>query len=351
MQIEKKLERFSLRASFQTQGETLGLLGASGCGKSVTLKCIAGVLVPDKGYIELDGQVLFDSEKKINLPPQQRQVGYLFQNYALFPHMTVAQNIAAGVREKNREKRKALVEKQLQAMQLLLAGDKYPRQLSGGQQQRVALARILAGNPKMLLLDEPFSALDGYLKWQLELELMETLDLFSGPTILVSHNRDEVYRMCASVCVLDKGRSQKEMPVDALFSTPRTLAACLLSGCKNISRAEARGAFVFAKDWGVLLRCNAPLPPDFAFIGVRSQHFALAEGPGENTFLCRVQRQIKNLHSVALMLETPGGGEGMSRLRLVLDQERFNAICDFKQVWVTVSPADILLLSEEETSP
>lgn len=156
------------------------MLGASGCGKSVTLKCIAGIMTPDKGRIELDGQVLFDAEKGINLPPQKRRVGYLFQQYALFPNMTVVQNICCGIRARGAE-RERLVREQMRRFQLEGLEKSYPAQLSSGQQQRVALARILAGEPKAILLDEPFSALDSYLKWSLEAELTQMLAAFSGP--------------------------------------------------------------------------------------------------------------------------------------------------------------------------
>ena len=142
----------------------MALLGASGCGKSVTLKCIAGIMTPDRGHIILDGETLFDSEKHINLPPQKRRVGYLFQQYALFPNMTVLQNIRCGIRSGSRAEKRRRAEKKLRRFRLEGLEKKYPTQLSGGQQQRTALARILASEPRAILLDEPFSALDGFLK-------------------------------------------------------------------------------------------------------------------------------------------------------------------------------------------
>ena len=143
--IEKKLGAFRLRAQFEAQDGTTALLGASGCGKSVTLKCIAGIMTPDRGRIVLGGRVLFDSEKKIDLPPQQRGAGLLFQNYALFPNMTVEQNILCGLKaEKDRAARQARCAELLRAMRLEPLAKRYPAQLSGGQQQRTALARILA---------------------------------------------------------------------------------------------------------------------------------------------------------------------------------------------------------------
>ncbi|MBR0216819.1 MAG: ATP-binding cassette domain-containing protein, partial [Clostridia bacterium] len=169
--IEKRLGDFCLRTAFEAEEGITGLLGASGSGKSMTLKCIAGIERPDRGTIELDGVTLFDSSRGIDLPPQKRHVGYLFQNYALFPNMTVRQNILCGL---HHEKDKAVREKQLETMLSTfgLSGlEKHkPAQLSGGQQQRVALARILVTKPQLLLLDEPFSALDSYLRLRLQLE-------------------------------------------------------------------------------------------------------------------------------------------------------------------------------------
>ena len=182
--IEKRLGNFMLRSKFEASSGTMALLGASGCGKSVTLRCIAGIMTPDSGRIVLDGETLFDSEKHIDLTPQQRRVGYLFQQYALFPNMTAAQNIFCGIRTGSRAEKKETFAALLRTFRLEGLEKKLPAQLSGGQ-QRVALARILASEPQAILLDEPFSALDSYLKW--ELELGELLGAFDGPILWVSH--------------------------------------------------------------------------------------------------------------------------------------------------------------------
>ena len=164
--IEKDLGSFCLKAKFEAGDESIALLGASGCGKSMTLKCIAGIETPDRGRIVVDDVVLFDSEKKINLTPQQRRTGLLFQNYALFPNMTVYKNICAGARrERDSQKRNRMIQSIMENFGLTELADRYPHQLSGGQQQRVALARILVSSPRILLLDEPFSALDSHLRF------------------------------------------------------------------------------------------------------------------------------------------------------------------------------------------
>lgn len=163
VQIKKILRDFVLNVEFSVRDEVFTLLGASGCGKSMTLKMIAGIETPDAGRIILNGRTLFDSAKKINLPPQARRVGYLFQNYALFPNMTVSENIlfaAVGTRdEKILRLKENLTRFELDGLE-----KSYPHELSGGQAQRVAFARVLASHAEILLLDEPFSALDSHLK-------------------------------------------------------------------------------------------------------------------------------------------------------------------------------------------
>ncbi len=169
--VKKKLGNFSLEVAFQTEGRWHGILGASGCGKSMTLKMIAGIITPDEGRIVIGDRVLFDSAAGINLSPQKRRTGFLFQNYALFPNMTVEKNIACGLCDGDKAKVYELIE----TLQLHGLEKRYPSQLSGGQQQRVALARCLACEPQLIMLDEPFSALDEFLKERLQQEVKRVL--------------------------------------------------------------------------------------------------------------------------------------------------------------------------------
>ena len=191
VRIKKKLGNFLLDVDFSMDGGIFAILGASGCGKSMTLKCIAGIERPDEGRIVLNDRVLFDSAKRINLPPQKRKVGYMFQDYALFPTMNVVQNIQAGMGRKPDPKK---VREYIAGFQLGGLEHHMPDQLSGGQKQRVAMARMLAAEPEVLLLDEPFAALDSYLKWKMEQQMLELLQKVQTPVLFVSHNRDEVYR-------------------------------------------------------------------------------------------------------------------------------------------------------------
>ena len=302
--IEKDLGSFCLKARFETGDETLSLLGPSGCGKSMTLRCIAGIETPDRGKIIVDGVTLFDFEKKINLSPQQRHTGFLFQNYALFPNMTVAQNIRAGAkREKDPRKRLEMIRTVMERFDLESLADRLPHQLSGGQQQRVALARILVSSPRVLMLDEPFSALDSHLRFKLEQEVRHVIRQFGKTVLLVSHDRDEVYRMSDSIAIMDSGKIERIGPRCDVFADPQTRKGAILTGCKNISAIErlANGR-VRAVDWDMEL--NLPdLSPDVTSVGVRMK--TIRPGPGENSRRCRVTEVIENPFSCTVMLDTP----------------------------------------------
>ena len=283
VQIRKKLGSFLLDISFQSRARRIGILGASGCGKSMTLKSIAGIETPDEGRIEVEGHTLFDRERRVNLKPQKRNVGYLFQNYALFPTMTVEKNIAAGL-EGSRQEKEARVREMVKKFQLEGLEKRLPGQLSGGQQQRVALARIMAYEPDVLLLDEPFSALDMYLKDRLQQELMEMLADYKGTVIMVSHNRDELYRFSGELLVIDEGHIVAAGETKELFRNPVSREAARLTGCKNFSRVRRVDAHTAeASDWGVTLRTTREIPEDTRWFGYRAHDFVPIWGEaGEN---------------------------------------------------------------------
>ena len=338
--IEKRLGDFHLNINFEAADVVHGLLGASGCGKSMTLRCIAGVVTPDRGRIEVNGRVLFDSEQKIHLTPQQRKVGLLFQNYALFPNMTVEGNLLTALRGQERSTAQKKAAEMIRRFRLEGLERHRPGQLSGGQQQRLALARILLTEPEILMLDEPLTALDSYLRWQTELELMDLLDRFTGTTLLVTHSREEVRRLCDTVTVLDAGQGSGSMPVKALFDTPETLSACLLSGCKNYSRAEKLGeGRIRVPDWGAELTCGA-IPEGMQYAAIRAHHIGLADAPGENVISCRVQRVIGDVFSTILMAQTPGG----TPLRVELEQESFTPPKAGETLYLRLSPERLMLV-------
>ena len=282
--IFKQLGDFTLDVQFEAENEITCLLGASGCGKSYTLKCIAGIEKPDRGHIELDGVVLFDSEKHINLPPQKRKVGYLFQNYALFPNMTVRQNILCGLqREKDRAVKEQKLQNMLKLMQLQGLEKHKPAQLSGGQQQRVALARIMVNEPRMLMLDEPFSALDAHLRDSLKIELRDMLQNFGREVLMVTHSREEAYNMSTRIAVMDHGRLLGLKGTKELFADPGSIPAAILTGCKNIAKARKTGEFeVEVPEWGVRMTTAQPVGDNIQGIGIRAHYFNTATSQNRN---------------------------------------------------------------------
>ena len=305
--IEKKLGAFTLHAQFETSGGIMALLGASGSDKSVTLKCITGIMTPDRGRIVLDGKTLFDSEARVNLTPQQRRVGYLFQQYALFPNMTVMQNILCGVRSGTKAERRRKVQDSLRRFRLEGLEKKYPAQFSGGQQQRVALARILVSEPQTILLDEPFSALDSFLKWNLELELSDLLPDFQNPILWGSHDLGECYRNCQTVCVMENGRSGAVLDMKELAHHPTMQGAARLTSCRNFLPARACAGGVEPEGWNIVLPLEAPAQRVTVAIGI---------GPHE----ARVLRVISDLNSTVLLLR-PAGTADAPLLRAVAPKD------------------------------
>lgn len=282
--IAKRFEGFTLHADFAAGNTATAILGASGCGKSMTLRCIAGIVKPDSGRIVLDGRVLFDSEQGIDLPPQQRNVGLLFQNYALFPNMTVEQNILCALKkEKDPAARKAACGSALRAMRLEELAHRLPSELSGGQQQRAALARILAGRPRILMLDEPFSALDSYLREEVEGEVGSLLANFDGTALLVTHDRDEAYRLCREMIVMDSGEVLRAGTTKEVFADPRRLTAARLTGCKNILPCvRVDEHHVRLTGWERELTVALPVPEGCCAVGIRAHDFAPEAVDGEN---------------------------------------------------------------------
>ena len=342
--MEKDLGAFHLGVKFEAGPGTLALLGVSGCGKSMTLKCIAGIERPDRGRIVVDGVTLFDAEKKIDLPPQKRGAGLLFQNYALFPNMTVEQNICAGARwEPDKKARRRAAADLMARFGLLDLAEHYPHQLSGGQQQRTALARILVSKPRILLLDEPFSALDSHLRFRMEGEVRQVIQEFGGTVLLVSHDRDEVFRMADRIAVMENGSIQTMGDKGTVFAAPRTVSAAALTGCKNLSpAAKLDEDHIKALDWGVTLRTVPPLEGVTA-VGLRMHDVRL--GPGEvNSFRCRVAEEIEKPFSWTLML-LPLGTECTVPIGCEVEKEVWQAR-RAAEVEVHIPPEAILRLKD-----
>lgn len=345
VQIQKRYGDFFLDVDFSAEsGEALALLGASGSGKSVTLKCVAGIDRPDRGRIVLDGRPLFDSGAGINLPPQKRRVGFLFQQYALFPNMTVEQNIAVCLKHLKKEHRLQRQKELLAALRLEDAARLYPRQISGGQQQRTALARILAAEPQAILLDEPFSALDSFLKWQLELELQEVLERFPGPVLWVSHDRGEVRRNCRRVCVLDAGKSTSPTNMEELIRNPGTVSAARLSGCRNFIpvRPGPEPGLVEVPLWGLTLRTAVPWREGVATLGIRGDRVHPATPEDINVFPCRVVRAAEDEFSIHVTLRPEGAETPL--LQMELSKDAWARLPDKTHFQVSIRPEDLMLL-------
>ncbi|MBD2595591.1 molybdate ABC transporter permease subunit [Nostoc spongiaeforme FACHB-130] len=348
--IEKKLPSFHLQISFSTNEQPLGLLGGSGAGKSMILRCIAGIETPTRGRIVLNGRVLFDSEKGINVPSRDRRIGFLVQNYALFPNMTVAENIAFGLpKGLSASSVRVQIEAQLIAMQLSGLGDRYPHQLSGGQQQRVALARALASQPEALLLDEPFSALDTHLRSQLEQQMTETLADYQGVALFVTHNMDEAYRVCPNLLVLEQGQAVHHGSKYEIFERPASVSVAQLTGCKNLSRAVVQQTqTIQALDWDCHLQVVQPIPDELSHVGIRAHQliFSSDESP-VNTFPCWLVRTSETPHRMTLFLKlhtTPNNPQDY-HLQAEVFKEKWVNIKDQPFPWyVRLDPLRLMLM-------
>lgn len=336
--IQKKLKEFELDVDFELKNKRLGILGPSGCGKSMTLKSIAGIVDPDNGIVSLtsDGEtVYFDSSKKVNLKPQKRNVGYLFQNYALFPNMTVEENVACGLSKDDDEK---IVSEMIKRFHLEGLEKRYPRQLSGGQQQRVALARILAYGPDVILLDEPFSAMDTFLKEQLRIELVNSLSDFDGFSIMVTHDRDEAFQFCDELIVLDEGKIIAKGDTYEIFENPRKVQVARLTGCKNISKIEVIDDYhLKSLDWGITFEVAEKISSNITHIGIRAHDFSHAEKGDVNSF------ETTNSTKLEMPFEweiTLPNGLWWKYDKMIYDHE-FEI-----PNYIKVNPKDIILLEE-----
>ena len=314
------------------EGKITVILGQSGCGKTTLLRLTGGLESADSG------EVLWGGAHK---------TAFVFQNYNLFRNKTALQNVTEGLivaRKLPKEQADEIGMKMLAKVGLADRADYYPRQLSGGQQQRVALVRILCSQPEVILLDEPFSALDSYLKWDLELKLSDFLENFSGPILWVSHDRGEVFRNCKRVCILDQGASQGTFTLRQLFHEPETEAAARLSGCKNIVEAVPAGSAVTLPAWGLTLNCGKPVPADVRQAGIRARHVMTVPEGTPDAFYCTVERVIQDVFTTIVLLRPEGAASGAPLLRMELERDDWRRLNRPEGLWIAVQPRDILLL-------
>ncbi|MEM8719851.1 MAG: molybdate ABC transporter permease subunit [Cyanobacteria bacterium P01_G01_bin.39] len=351
------LTSFSLTNNFSAGEQPLGILGASGSGKSMTLRCIAGLETPDTGTIVLNGRSLFDSQRKINVPCRQRRIGFVFQNYALFPNMKVARNIGFGLQHLSKSARREQVQKYIDLMQLQGLEKRYPHQLSGGQQQRVALARALAIEPEAILLDEPLAALDNYLRHQIEQLLTDVFTNYPGVVLFVTHKLEEAYRLCQDLVILDRGQVIGFGDKKDIFQQPPNFKVAQLTECKNFSQLQIIDQHtVKAIDW----HCTLQILPrqaslgieSWAYVGVRAHHLQFVNqaeiNQGVNTFPCWLVRASETPHRMTLYLKlhSPGDNESDYHLQGEIFQEKWHVLKDRAFPWyVYLDPSKLILLT------
>jgi len=234
VEITKRLPEFTLDVAWSAGDGVAVLFGPSGAGKTLTLQCLAGLIRPDAGRIVVDDRVLFDSATGVDLPPQHRRVGYVFQGYALFPHLTVGQNVAFGLRDRPRAERLARAAEVMERLGLGGLEHRRPGELSGGQRQRVALGRALAIDPALLLLDEPLSALDAPLRRSLRDELRTILRGWGTAAVLVTHDFTEAYQLADRIVIYQGGRVIQSAPRAELLWRPASEAVARIMGLRNV---------------------------------------------------------------------------------------------------------------------
>ena len=348
-EIHKTLPGFSLYVSLHAHGGVTGLLGASGSGKSLTLRALCGLETLREGRIVLNGRVLFDSRQRVRLPPAERRIGMVFQDYALFPHLTVAQNIAFGLARRTPEERAQRVSKWARLAGLEAFLGRYPGELSGGQRQRVALARALAMEPDALLLDEPFSALDTHLRHQLEEQMREILAGFGGVTVFVTHDRNEAYRLSDRLIALSAGRVAASGTRQELFDRPGSVAVARLTGCKNLAPFRVAGpGCIQVDEWNCRLRVTGPLI-GMQYVGIRAHDVRFVDGPeGENTFPCQLAGSIDSPFETTLYLRLGAApdADGPAHLEAELPRDAWAALRAKPQPWYVHLSTDRLLLLE-----
>lgn len=353
--FRKKLREFTLDVSFESGDAPLGVLGPSGSGKTMLLRTIAGLEQPDSGQISLNNRIVFDAQQHIHLPARDRRVGMLFQNYALFPHRTAEENIGFGLNDLPLLERQKRILEASSRVHISGLEKRFPRELSGGEQQRVALARALAIEPQALLLDEPLAALDTHLRSQLEQQLQETLSSFGQPTLLVTHNIEEAYRLGKKLLVLVRGGIAAYGETHELFDHPPTVEVARLTGCKNISPARPiSDRAVEAIDWGCRLSVPTISGLKIDHIGIRAHHINFTEvdvpfGENENIFPCWLIRTSETPFRITLFLRlhsAPRQGDE-PHLQAEVSKEKWSHFRHKPFPWhVRLAPESLLLFPE-----
>ncbi|WP_321430053.1 ABC transporter ATP-binding protein [uncultured Methanolobus sp.] len=312
---------FTLDAQFEVGDELAVFFGRSGSGKTTALQCVSGLLEPNGGKIVVNGTVYFDCHKRINLPVQQRSLGYVFQSYALFPHMDVKKNIAYGLKEWDEEEREERIREMLRMLEIEGLEDNYPSQLSGGQKQRVALARALAPKPGILLLDEPFSALDRVVRMKLREKIKEIQRELKIPVLFITHNHVEAFTIADKIVVFHDGRVQQMGTPEDVFYHPENSHVAELVGVTNIfedsvvlKNDEIEGTITLAcEDMEVTVKRPERKIKEKLSWGIRPENLRILpvtddDANQENTFQACVKSIVNKGSSKALALEVKEQG-------------------------------------------
>jgi iron(III) transport system ATP-binding protein len=334
------------RIGFDVEGHTFfTLLGPSGCGKSTILRCVAGLETPDQGDIRIAGHPVFSSAGRINVPPNRRRIGMVFQSYAIWPHMTVFQNVAFPLEVQHRKDIRARTMAALDVVGLTALAERYASRLSGGQQQRVAFARAIVAEPQVLLLDEPLSNLDAALRQQMCAELRKLHERLRLTTLYVTHDQGEALSLSDRIAVMREGRFVEVATPEALWNNPRTIFAAQFLGGANILAGEADalsdGAMI-RTDFGVLRTTRFAQGPVSLF--VRPENVSLVgSGNGTNRFDCAVVGQRFHGDMREIDLQLPGGGP------VLRCKTRTGALPSDRTVTVYIPPEHVEVLSQQSS--
>jgi molybdate transport system ATP-binding protein len=355
--IQKKFDAFNLAVDFETKEGVVGFLGPSGAGKSMTLKCIAGLEKPDSGRIIINGKCVYDSQKKIWIAPNQRHIGFLFQKYALFPHMTVEENVAFGIMHLDREERQQRIHDYLHIVHMEEMKKRYPSELSGGQQQRIAIARALILKPELLLLDEPFSALDLHLRSRMEHQLKKLLDKYEGQSIVVSHDIHESYRLCQDLAIFHEGHILEYGKKEEVFEHPLHLEVAQITGCKNISSiqksSQEKQEYLYCTDWNIYLELSKCQKQKLKSIGIRAHHIRWdkTKGMRKNSFKIHIVDITHSPFRVMVYFKTQSKiGLSKSILQWDISKEKWEEIYSVTESIFVFFPQEKLILIKQIAS-
>jgi molybdate transport system ATP-binding protein len=355
VRVKRKLAGFTLDVSFSVNREVLSILGPSGSGKTMTLQCIAGLIQPDEGYVSLNGRVLLDTAQGINVPARLRKVGFVFQNYALFPHLTVNQNIGYGIRHLPPKQILEKVADLLETMNIQRLGDRFPRQLSAGQQQRVAVARALAPEPEVLLLDEPFSALDSLVKERLQLELQALQQFYQGNILFVTHDLTEGYKSSSRIAVFESGRIVQHDRKEEVITAPSNHTVARLVGFKNLmegSIIEVRGLTVLidVPELGGPIKAIIPKTKDWmtgqhVTVGIRPEYVQLRDKPGDNTFLSTVDRIVEGVTAANCYFHVNSVEVTRHYVMVILPRPDVGELCGGQSSYIYLPPEHVVIIT------